>query len=265
MSAPIVHAVPPSGYYFSCGVWKPRDIKAGSKAWVAPIATSKTEVIPSIGMPVAPDDVITPSPRPVDREKIQQYWQQKHSQCISEASQQQPQRKTPAVDGEAKKEPMSKHRNKHEKHKKSRDRSASGRRHGKRTGPASSPGPAVGGSPGSVHKKVLQLLAELQPAQAAAELVQPGAPSQAANSIQPLAELQHVVLMRRRRTCIRTRLRLPFQKTSVQPLALAENQTVKVIPLTSSDGVDRVHGADEERSCAQRHSQLNHQLHRQPR
>ena len=51
-------------------------------------------------------------------------------------------------------------------------------------------------------KKVLQPLAELLPAQAAAELVQPGAPAQAANNIQPLAELQHV-LMRRRWTRIR--------------------------------------------------------------
>ena len=74
--------------------------------------------------------------------------------------------------------------------------------------------------PAQEAKKVLQPLAELLPAQAAAELVQPKwqpkAPSQAANSIQPLAELQHV-LMRRRWTRIRTRL--PVQKTSVQPLA----------------------------------------------
>ena len=36
---------------------------------------SSTEVIPSIDVPVRPDDVITPSTRPVDRERIQQYWQ----------------------------------------------------------------------------------------------------------------------------------------------------------------------------------------------
>ena len=69
--------------------------------------------------------------------------------------------------------------------------------------------------------KVLQPLAELLPAQAAAELVQPGAPPQAANSIQPLAELQHV-LMRRRWTRIRTRR--PLQKTSVQPLAELQHE-----------------------------------------
>ena len=79
--------------------------------------------------------------------------------------------------------------------------------------------------PAQAAKKVLQPLAELLPAQAAAELVQPWAPAQAANNIQPLAELQHV-LMRRRWTCVtrilRTR-RIPL-KTSVQPLAELTHQ-----------------------------------------
>ena len=122
----------------------------------------------------------------------------------------------------------------------SNDRSTSGERHGKRTGPASSPGPAVGGSPGSVHKKivlqplaalpaqaakqvlelpaqaakkVLQPLAELLPAQAAAELVQPG-PGAA------LAELHNTVQRSRIR---RTRI-LRIQKTSTQPLTELQHQ-----------------------------------------
>ena len=109
-------------------------------------------------------------------------------------------------------------------------------------------------------KKVLQPLAELLPAQAAAELVQPGAPSQAANSIQPLAELQHVLMRRRwtRRTItriqntnvqplkpLRPRLRplaeLQHQRSCLRLQPLAENQTVKVIPTHIGDGVDRVH------------------------
>ena len=109
----------------------------------------------------------------------------------------------------------------------SKERSASGERHGKRTGPASSPGPAVGGSPGSVHKKVaevlelpaqaakkvLQPLAELLPAQAAAELVQPG-PGAA------LAELHNTIQRSRIR---RTRI-LRIQKTSTQPLTELQHQ-----------------------------------------
>ena len=79
-------------------------------------------------------------------------------------------RKTPAVGGEANKEPKSKQKRDPKttlNGKKSNDRSASGERHGKRTGPASSPGPAVGGSPPPVlsSKTVAEVL-EL-PAQAA--------------------------------------------------------------------------------------------------
>ena len=152
-------------------------------------------------------------------------------------------KKTPAVGGEAKKEFTSKQkkdRTKRKKRKKSRDRLVATTIYY----PASSPGPAVGGSPGSILKKsahavggagsrtsaaavdgatgsgnkkvkVLQPLSELLPAQAATELVQP-------DSIQPLAELQHV-LMRRRWTRIRTR-RIPLQKTSAQPLAELQHQ-----------------------------------------
>ena len=126
---------------------------------------------------------------------------------------------------------------------------ASGERHGKRTRPASSPGTAVGGSPGSVHKKVplaeqaaetvlqplaelpaqaatqvlelpaqaaqkvLQPLAELLPAQAATELVQPG-PGAA------LAELHNTIQRSRIR---RTRI-LRIQKTSTQPLTELQHQ-----------------------------------------
>ena len=168
------------------------------------------------------------------------------------------------------------------KGKNSKAHSAS-ERHGKRTGPASSPGPAVGGSPGSVNKnvfqpwaelpaqaakqvlkvpaqaakEVLQPLAELLPAQAATELVQPG-PGAALAELHnkskrrwtgaALAELHNT--SKRRWTRIRTRIRI--QKTSVQPLAELQHQWSDLVP-------------SDERSCAQRHSQLHRQLHRQPR
>ena len=85
-------------------------------------------------------------------------------------------RKTPAVGVEVKKELVSKRK---------KDRSASVRRLGTKTRPA------VGGSPGSVHKKVLQPLAKL-PTQAAKKLLQPLAelPAQAAKKVlQRLAKL----------------------------------------------------------------------------
>ena len=116
---------------------------------------------------------------------------------------------------------------------------------------ASSPGPAVGGSPGSVHKsagsgrskstsarvagsgskkKVLQPLAELLPAQAAAELVQPGPASQAQSCQVQLKQLHNTMQRRwtrirtRRRNRIRIRTRKRVQKTSAQPLAELKHQ-----------------------------------------
>ena len=73
---------------------------------------------------------------------------------------------------------------------------------------------------GSGSKKVLQPLAELLPAQAAAELVQPGPASQAQSCQVQLKQLHNT--MKRRWTRIRTCLSI--QKTSVQPLAELKHQ-----------------------------------------